>query len=73
LEDSGGNVLATTVTDASGNYRFNQLDGVGGTGEYTVSLVVPSGFVQTSKGPSTILISRGGTDVSGVDFVLAPA
>jgi hypothetical protein len=73
LEDSGGNVLATTVTDRSGQYRFDQLTGVGGTGDYTVSLVAPSGFRQTSKNPPTISISRGGLDVSGVDFVLAPA
>jgi hypothetical protein len=71
LEDSGGNVLATTVTDHSGRYRFDQLNGVGGTGDYTVTLVVPGGYSQTSKNPSTILISRGGMDASGVDFVLA--
>jgi hypothetical protein len=70
LEDSSGAVLGTTVTDQSGDYQFDQLTGVGGTGEYTVRLVVPSGFVQTSKNPGTILISRGGIDVSGVDFVL---
>jgi peroxidase len=71
LEDTSGNVLATTVTDSSGNYSFNQLSGVGGTGNYLVRLVVPSGFTQTSKNASTILISRGDVSVSGVDFVLA--
>jgi hypothetical protein len=71
LEDSTGNVLATTVTNSSGNYRFNQLNGVSGTGDYTVSLVVPSGLSQISKNSSTIVISRGGMSVSGVDFVLA--
>jgi hypothetical protein len=71
LEDSGGDVLATTVTDQSGHYRFNQLDGVGGTGDYTVRLMVPTGFLQRSKNPAAIQISRGGTDVTGVDFVLS--
>jgi hypothetical protein len=71
LEDSEGSVLATTVTKQSGSYSFNELSGLGGTGEYAVSLVVPSGFAQASKNPATISISRGGTDVNGVDFVVA--
>ncbi len=73
LEDSDGNVLATTATDSSGRYNFNQLDGLGGTGDYTVALVVPTGYTQSSRNPSTIAISRGGIDLSGVDFVLTPA
>ena len=72
LRDSDGDVLATTVTGHSGRYSFNQLTGVSGTGEYTVSLVVPSGFTQISKNPSAILISRGDINVNGVNFVLAP-
>ena len=71
LKDSDGDVLATTVTDRSGHYSFNQLNGVSGTGNYTVTLVVPDGYSQTSKNPSTIMISRGGMSVGGVDFVLA--
>jgi hypothetical protein len=73
LEDSGGDVLATTVTDQSGRYRFNQLDGVGGTGDYTVSLVLPGGYRQISNNPSTITISRGDISVGGIDFVLVRA
>jgi hypothetical protein len=71
LQDSTGTVLATTVTNSSGAYRFNQLNGVSGTGDYTVSVVVPSGFTQASNNPSTIVISRGGMSVSDVDFVVA--
>ena len=41
-------------------------------GNYTVTLVVPDGYSQISKNPSTIMISRGGMNVGGVDFVLAP-
>jgi hypothetical protein len=70
LEDSAGNVLGTTTTDQSGDYQFNQLDGIGGTGVYTVTVVVPSGFIQTSENPPAALISRGDVDVSHVDFVL---
>jgi hypothetical protein len=70
LEDATGDVLATTMTDSKGHYSFDQQNGVSGTGEYTVRLVVPSGFTQTSPNPSTILISRGGLSISGVDFVV---
>jgi hypothetical protein len=71
LEDTSGDLLATTVTDNSGNYSFNQLKGVGGTGDYVVKLVVPSSYTQISKDPSTISISRGGDTVSDVIFLLA--
>ena len=71
LVDGSGDVLATTVTDKSGAYRFNQLDGVSGTGDYTVRIVVPPGFAQKSRDPSTIAISRGGMSVKQVDYTLA--
>ena len=70
LEDSSGNVLATTVTDRWGRYSFNQLSGIGGTGAYQVVLVPPSGYTRTSTNPSTIQISRGGQDVTDVNFLL---
>jgi hypothetical protein len=72
LEDDNGNVLATTVTDSKGHYLFNQLNGVSATGDYTVRLVVPSGFTQASTNPSPILISRGGANVTGVNFDVEP-
>src|SRR5262249_13038909 len=72
LLDDGGEVLATTLTDGQGRYRFDNFNGIEGTGTYTVRLVVPSGYVQTSADPAAILISRGDLDVSGVDFTLAP-
>src|SRR5262249_44931136 len=68
LEDSSGNVLATTVTDRLGRYRFTQLTGLGGTGVYTVAIVVPSGFTQTSTNPAPITISSGDDNMSGVNF-----
>ena len=71
LEDASGNVLRTTVTDRSGRYQFNQLSGIGGTGDYSVRLILPSGLIQSSRNPSAISINRGGIAVKGVDFVLA--
>jgi hypothetical protein len=73
LEDPSGNVLASTVTDSQGNYRFNQQSGVSATGVYSVRLVVPPGFTQTSANPPPDLISSGDTNVSGVNFTLASA
>ena len=43
LEDSSGNVLASTLTDSNGNYSFTDV----GAGSYQVAEVVPTGWVQT--------------------------
>jgi hypothetical protein len=78
LQDSSGDVLATTRTDALGHYRFSQLSGPSGnveiasgvsaTGFYNVVLVLPSFLRATSQDPITIQIPRGDTSVPGVDF-----
>jgi hypothetical protein len=73
LQDGGGNVLATTVTDARGHYSFNQHNGLSATGDYTVRLVLPSGLRQVTADPGTIQISRGDDNVSGVNFGVAPS
>ena len=57
------------MTDRLGHYSFDQQHGLSGTGNYTVSLVVPANF-QEVKDPGTVLISRGGLNVKGADFVL---
>jgi hypothetical protein len=72
LEDTSGNVLATTVTDSKGHYSFTDQTGLPGTGQFTVRLVVPSGFTQTSPNPGTISISRGDVNVHGVNLALTP-
>jgi hypothetical protein len=69
LEDANGDLLGRTVTNSSGDYSFDQLTGVGTTGDYTVSVVVPPGFSQDSPSSSEIEISRGGISVKRVDFV----
>jgi hypothetical protein len=71
LEDSSGNVLATTVTDSAGGYRFDQQNGLSATGGYNVSLVLPSGYVQTSADPAMISISRGDTRVRDMDYLVS--
>jgi hypothetical protein len=78
LQDGSGNVLATTTTDLAGKYSFNQLSGpaanpdnasgVSATGDYNIVLVLPSFLQQTTPNPSTILVSRGGFNITGVNF-----
>jgi hypothetical protein len=78
LQDTSGDVLATTTTDRNGNYRFNQLSGpaanpdiasgISATGDYVIVLVLSPGLVQTTGNPGPIHISRGGINVNGVNF-----
>jgi hypothetical protein len=81
LQNSDGNVIASTVTNRQGLYSFNQFSGpasnpddgsgVSATGTYTVALVLPSGLKQTTPNPSLISITRGDTSVTGVNFVVS--
>jgi peroxidase len=71
LQDDSGNLLATTTTDSSGHYRFDQQSGMSATGYYTVSLVLPDGMTQTTRSPGAMLISRGDMSLSGVNFGVA--
>jgi hypothetical protein len=80
LEDTDGDILATTSTDSHGKYSFNQLSGYSGktevseglavTGKFKIVLVLPGGVTQTSK---TIVVSRGDTNTTGVNFTVAAA
>src|SRR5262249_42620562 len=58
LQDNGGDVLATTLTDLFGNYSFSQLGGpaatvdvtpgVSATGYYNVVILLPPWLQQTT-------------------------
>ncbi|HEY1686462.1 MAG TPA: peroxidase family protein [Tepidisphaeraceae bacterium] len=77
LEDSDGDILATTQTDAHGNYLFNQLSGpsadstiasgVSAVGDYKIVLELPNGSSTTS---ANIDIVTGDTNVDNINFVL---
>jgi len=81
LEDTSGDILATTTTNPQGQYSFNQLSGpaadptitpgVSTTGTYQVVVVVPTGLRQVGSNPSPILITHGDTMVNGVNFSLS--
>lgn len=80
LEDTSGDVLATTTTNGRGHYFFNQLSGpaanvennsgVSSTGSYQIVLELPTGMKQIND-PSTVTITRGGTNSDGVNFEIA--
>ena len=70
LIDSKGNVT-TTVTDANGYYSFGQQP----AGNYTVSIVTPSGDMQVPLSPTTVNVTLGARDVSNlsaVNFLVEP-
>ena len=80
LEDTSGDILATTVTNAHGQFSFNQLSGpasdpensagVSGTGFYEIVVVIPPLMGAYGKAPAPILISNSGMNVTGINFEL---
>lgn len=82
LENAQGDILATTTTNSRGHYSFRQSSGpatnpvispgVSGTGIYHVTLVMPASMKQISPEPRSILISRGGAEARGMNFMVAP-
>jgi hypothetical protein len=49
LRNTSGGLLATTTTDANGNYYFYDPMGYYGTNNYQVEFITPTGFVATSS------------------------
>jgi hypothetical protein len=82
LLDENGDILATEKTDQNGAYRFTEQSGPSSnpgiapgvcvTGVYKVAVVLPPGFKQASANPGAVKITRGDTQVSGVNFTLTP-
>jgi hypothetical protein len=77
LEDTSGNVVATTTTDRAGQYTFNQLStgaangelnsGTSEVGTYQVVLSLPSFLTQLTT-PGDVTITRGGQHFTDVNF-----
>ena len=68
LLDDEGTIIATTLTDARGNYRFDDFQE---TGDYQVQAMMPTpdGTVARSI---DVLISVGGQSIRNVNFGQAP-
>ncbi|RMG54839.1 MAG: hypothetical protein D6723_04090, partial [Acidobacteria bacterium] len=67
LADAQGNVVATTTTDAQGNYWFMNVPA---PGTYTVSEITPPGWTQTfppAPGTYTVTLNPGDV-VTNIDF-----
>jgi hypothetical protein len=74
LVDGGGTVVATTTTDAQGRYSFTNQTGIPGTGNFTVTVSLPSTLAQTAaqvaQDPGVIHLSRGGLTFTNESFAV---
>jgi hypothetical protein len=68
LFDDGGQVIASTVTDLMGRYRFDIFNGIAGPGTYSVQCVMPAGDTQTTAYPAPMQITKGDSFFTGVNF-----
>ncbi len=68
LYDNAGNIVATTTTDADGNYTFENVV----PGDYTVRITSPDGYevVGSSEGDTdgSTPITVGSEAITGIDF-----
>jgi hypothetical protein len=72
LRDDSGELLGTAVTDVNGRYVFNGFDGLTGTGNRTVDIILLPGWTQNAAeiahNPGTIQIDNGGRTIVGASF-----
>src|SRR5262249_45341665 len=68
LLDDSGQVIASTVTDRMGRYRFDIFNGIEGPGTYSVQVVIPAGDSLTTAEPTPMQITKGDTFFNGVNF-----
>lgn len=71
LENAGGAVIATTLTNADGYYSFGQE----AAGNYSVVILPPSSDQQVALSPTTVAVTIGARDldnISAVNFLVGP-
>lgn len=68
LQDSQGNLIATTRTARDGSYRFDELS----LGSYRIRVLAPHGLRPTTADPTAITLTRG-QSVDRIDFGLTSA
>ncbi|MBD1889535.1 SdrD B-like domain-containing protein [Coleofasciculus sp. FACHB-SPT9] len=64
LRDANGNIIATTTTDANGNYSFTNLP----VGNYIIDVTDPAGFTLTTSNDSVPVTFTPGKAVTNIDF-----
>ena len=64
LLDSEGEVVATTLTDRNGRYRFDEIFE---TGDYRVRITPPNGMT-TNVTTQDVLVSNGSDDANEINF-----
>jgi uncharacterized protein YfaS (alpha-2-macroglobulin family) len=67
LLNDEGDVLATTVTDQRGNYRFDQF---AETGDYQIRIAASDNYEIVSEEVLDILIPTGNSSVRNANFVV---
>jgi hypothetical protein len=80
LEDTTGDILATTTTNRQGRYSFNQLSGpaadptntpgVSATGTYEIVPVWPTDMKQIGSNPGAVNITAGGQNITNVNYTV---
>jgi hypothetical protein len=65
LDSAGATAILTTTTDASGYYRFDNLE----PDDYIVEVVTPSGFVSSTNGEEADPDSDGDRNDNGVNVL----
>ena len=63
LLDEDGNVIASAITGRDGSYAFDDLE----LGVYTVRIILPRGWQETTRGPYEIDLTRA-EEFSSVNF-----
>jgi hypothetical protein len=67
LLDEDGNVIASAITGRDGSYAFEELE----LSVYTVRIVLPRGWQETTRGPYEIDLTRA-EEFSSVNFGIKP-
>jgi peroxidase len=70
LLNDAGEVVATTITDSRGRYRFTQFDE---TGNYSIQVSTDSDYTSDTDEPLEFLVSNGATRLRGLNLRVSRA
>ncbi len=69
MKDDTGAVTGSAVTDGAGHYFITNQTGIAGTGNYTLTLTLPSSD-KVLSGPGVISITRGDINLTNQNFTV---